>query len=105
MMPSNYDPERRKAQRKRKGIDRAFYNDGTWRRIAKAFRHMNPLCAECERKGRIAASECVDHIVPIQEGGDRYAHSNMQALCNRCHASKSGREAHTRAARANESKG
>lgn len=34
----------------------------------------------------------VDHIVPLHEGGDSLDWSNLQPLCNRCHARKRGRE-------------
>lgn len=36
----------------------------------------------------------MDHITPINEGGDRYDFNNLQGLCDKCHNKKSGREAH-----------
>lgn len=53
-----------------------------------------PLCAECNRQGRITPARVVDHITPINEGGERYDFSNLQGLCDKCHNRKSGREAH-----------
>jgi len=36
----------------------------------------------------------VDHITPVRLGGDFWQTDNHQALCHRCHNSKSGRESH-----------
>jgi 5-methylcytosine-specific restriction protein A len=96
-MPTKRPTFQRKQQGTRKHHDQAFYNDATWRSISKSFRHANPLCVMCEGKGRLTPADCVDHIVPIQQGGSRYDTNNMQALCNRCHASKSAREGHGKA--------
>lgn len=45
------------------------------------------LCKSCLAKGRIAAVEEVDHIIPLSKGGtnDR---DNLQALCKECHEAK-----------------
>lgn len=34
----------------------------------------------------------VDHKVRILDGGDKFDWSNLQAMCNKCHAAKSARE-------------
>lgn len=43
----------------------------------------------CRRCGKMA--QCVDHIIPIAEGGTDDRH-NLQALCNQCHSKKTRRE-------------
>lgn len=50
-----------------------------------------PLCRKCLEAGKTVASEEVDHIVPLSEGGtdDR---ANKQGLCEPCHAAKSAAE-------------
>jgi 5-methylcytosine-specific restriction protein A len=73
----------------------AFYNSRRWRSISKTFRKRNPLCIQCERDGNgPVPSQCVDHIKPISQYGMGVATDikNLQALCNSCHAKKSGRE-------------
>ena len=48
-------------------------------------RHL-PLCAECERHGRIAQASVVDHIHPHH--GDPHLfwnRTNWQSLCKHCH--------------------
>jgi len=57
--------------------------------MRNAFIKENPECNEC---GRIA--QMVDHIQPVRLGGSFDDIDNLQSLCNRCHAAKSGREAH-----------
>ncbi|MGY2133640.1 HNH endonuclease [Hymenobacter sp. HD11105] len=38
----------------------------------------------------------VDHIKPVREDGDFFEASNLQPLCNPCHARKSAKEGHSR---------
>lgn len=71
-----------------------FYNSRQWRRLRQYVMQMNPLCKYCKEKGIIKAGECIDHIIPIRFGGDKLSISNLQTLCNSCHAVKSGKEAH-----------
>ena len=54
------------------------YHTHRWTRLSRAFRRQHPLCAECQRKGRIAEAEVTDHIIPpwvegTQATGSRYA--------------------------------
>jgi len=51
-------------------------------------------CASC---GAISLHHHVDHIVPLEQGGDPLAPSNLQVLCTRqsgrgCHETKSAAE-------------
>jgi len=48
-----------------------------------------PLCRPCLKKGRTTASEEVDHIVALEDGGtdDR---ENLQGICGDCHKVKHG---------------
>lgn len=52
----------------------------------------NPLCAECERHGRVTLATQRDHIIPLAEGGPD-DESNEQGLCAPCHEEKSLAEA------------
>ena len=51
----------------------------------------NPLCAECERQGRITLATERDHIKSLAEGG-LDEDSNVQGLCVPCHDAKSKSE-------------
>lgn len=65
-----------------------FYNSQAWRNLATAHKAANPLCvnhATCKGIAKVT-----DHIIPINEGGERYAWDNLQSLCYKCNASKTG---------------
>lgn len=76
----------------RKNPNKDFYNGQRWRNLRAAFIRENPLCVYCDRNGIIKAGKVVDHIEPINEGGEKYNPENLQTLCHPCHNSKSGRE-------------
>lgn len=68
------------------------YNNRKWRELSKRFRQAHPLCAECERQGRITQGRHCDHIKSIQDGGDPYDWNNLQTLCIDCHIDKTNNE-------------
>lgn len=70
-----------------------FYHTPAWRAVRKRYITMNPVCEQCQKHGKITPGDMVDHIVPIKKGGDKLNFSNLQTLCNPCHAYKSGKEA------------
>ena len=72
----------------------SFYNSRKWRALRNYYIQLNPLCEQCKRKGEVVGGQCVDHIRPIRLGGKLTDVSNLQTLCNSCHAKKSGSEAH-----------
>lgn len=55
----------------------------------------HPLCAHCERSGRVSAADEVDHVVPLWAGGAD-DESNYQSLCVPCHKVKTASEASAR---------
>lgn len=64
-----------------------------WSKVAKAFLAKHPLCAECERDGRVTAATSVDHIIPHKGNMELFwDKSNWQALCHSCHSRKTARE-------------
>ena len=72
----------------------AFYHSKAWRMTRKFYIKDNPLCEMCKRKSppETTAGQCVDHIKPISMGGHQTSSSNLQTLCNSCHAKKSSLE-------------
>lgn len=76
-----------------------FYTSSAWRRVRAIKIQENPLCEECQRRGVLTPADVVDHITPINQGGEPFDESNLQSLCHRCHNKKSGREAHSRCER------
>jgi 5-methylcytosine-specific restriction protein A len=59
-----------------------------WRKARAQVLREEPVCRVCG-----APSEEVDHIIPLQAGGDPYARANLQGLCKRHNASKGARVA------------
>ena len=45
-------------------------------------------CRRCGKAGRLE----VDHVVPVEAGGDPWDPSNLQTLCRGCHIAKSRAE-------------
>ena len=73
-----------------------FYTS-TRRRALRAKKiQADPLCEECLRQGRTTPATVVDHIEPINRGGEALAWDNLQSLCASCHNKKSGRESHSK---------
>lgn len=55
-----------------------------------------PICKKCEEKDILKEAVQVDHIIPLEEGGEPYDPSNLQSLCFRCHVLKSASETRAR---------
>ena len=71
-----------------------FYHTQAWRNLRKMFITKHPLCVECQRQGIVKVGHVVDHITPISKGGAALDESNLQTLCKRHHAIKTGKERH-----------
>ena len=83
-----------KAKPQNRQIDNSqFYHSKAWRMTRKFYIKANPLCEQCTRDGKTTGGQMVDHIRQITMGGDRLHQSNLQTLCNSCHAKKSSSEA------------
>lgn len=87
-------PEHTKSRPKAKPTDyrvqsNAFYNSPTWRKLSKAHKRRNPLCAHCAKQDRTAVGDVTDHIIEISDDWSmRLEPSNLQTLCTPCHAKK-----------------
>ena len=69
-----------------------FYDSTAWRKLSRLYRRLNPLCVDCKAKGIAKAVQIVDHVIPIEQGGERLAMSNLQSLCIACHNTKTAGE-------------
>ncbi|WP_407655000.1 HNH endonuclease [Desulfuromonas thiophila] len=90
------EPRRKQAaneQDRRRGSAAARGYGHRWRKLRAAFLAEHPLCAECQRRGRVTVATDVDHIEPHKgDKGKFWALGNLQALCHRCHSVKTARE-------------
>jgi 5-methylcytosine-specific restriction protein A len=64
------------------------YDRRRWRVLRRKKLSSAPICEEC---GEELARE-VDHVVPIEDGGDPWAMSNLSSLCSPCHSKKTRAE-------------
>ena len=55
-----------------------------WQAIRRRILHRDPICRVCGER----PSTQVDHVVP----GDDHRDSNLQGICDPCHATKSSEE-------------
>lgn len=82
----------RKPFQRMKVDNQKFYNSAAWRKLSLKYKGANPLCvnhAQC-----YGVAEVCDHIKPIGDGGAKMDWCNLQSLCVRCNASKTGMQAH-----------
>lgn len=64
-----------------------------WRQLREWVLRRQPLCKECEKRGKIEPATEVDHI--LKHGGDMklfWDKNNLQGLCKKCHSAKTARE-------------
>lgn len=75
--------------------------DVEWEKLARRWLRENPLCAECDRRGKVEPAVAVDHMVPLKDCPDRRLDvTNLQSLCSPCHnVWKRRMEAYARKAR------
>jgi 5-methylcytosine-specific restriction protein A len=80
--------ERERSRRRRAERGPRIHGTKKWqttrlRKLAK-----NPICEACDKELAVE----VDHIVPLNRGGDPYAFENLSSLCSPCHWAKTARE-------------
>lgn len=78
----------KRATDRRKGSTARGY-DYRWQQARERFLMRSPLCAACEREGRVTAATEVDHVTPHR--GDQalfWDETNWQPLCKPHHSSK-----------------
>ena len=92
----------READRTRGTAEQRGY-DARWAAYSRRFRAAHPVCGEqadgrldpthsrCLQAGRVGPAECVDHIIPVSQGGDFWNPANHQALCIACNTAKGNR--------------
>lgn len=78
------EQRRRRRHDERRGSARDRGYDWQWEKVRNVVLKQEPVCRMCKD----ALATMVDHILPIRDGGDRLAYSNLQPLCVKCHARK-----------------
>lgn len=65
-----------------------FYSSKVWKDLRAYFIAEYPLCKWCEEEGVVKEANIVDHIVEINDGGDKLNEDNLMSLCHRHHLQK-----------------
>ena len=65
--------------------------DRRWQKIRAMYLAKNPLCAECQKAGRLTPANEVHHIVAVNDGGSDHD-DNLMGLCKSCHSRKTAKE-------------
>lgn len=63
-----------------------MYRSARWRRLRRLVLLDRPWCED--ESGCHQAAKHVDHIVPIEEGGDPWDETNLRPLCHPHHSRK-----------------
>lgn len=72
--------------------DTSFYRTSAWRSLRARKLKQSPHCESEKHKGQKVLAFVVDHIQPITLGGQALEITNLQSLCEHCHAVKSAQE-------------
>jgi 5-methylcytosine-specific restriction enzyme A len=70
--------------------------DHNWRKVRLWVLARDGHRCQLQRKGCTGTATQVDHIIPLIEGGDRLAPSNLRASCTHCNTSDGARLKNTR---------
>lgn len=84
--------QKRIADTRRESAHKRGY-DSRWAKARTGYLAHHPLCAECERMGRLTPATVVDHIIPHR--GDKglfWDRQNWAGLCRMHHNQKTARE-------------
>lgn len=68
-----------------------IYNSRKWKMTRRRILIEQPLCQWPGEEGHAIASD-IDHIVPLDKGGNPWARSNLQPLCRKHHGMKTREE-------------
>ena len=71
---------------------RRMINSGRWQKIRKQKLSSNPLCQDCQERGKIVAAREVHHVKPCETAKTvremevlMFDYNNLRSLCHECH--------------------
>jgi 5-methylcytosine-specific restriction endonuclease McrA len=76
----------------RAGYASRIYSSKRWLLTRRRKLARTPICEACDE---VLATE-VDHVVPIEDGGEPWAEANLSSLCSPCHGRKTMKEVRAR---------
>jgi len=97
--PKQYRPpgwkspaERERSSPSRTHPGRKLYASQRWKDLRAVQLAQHPLCAECERQGRVTPATVCDHIEPHKWDLYKFWAGPFQSLCTSCHSAKTAKE-------------
>ncbi len=100
MVPKGRCFEHTQQQERTRGTAQQRGYDYQWSLYSETFRQAHPLCGEradgsmdrvhsrCVQQGISTAAQCVDHTVPMSQGGSKWDEANHMACCFACNTWK-----------------
>lgn len=70
----------------------SIYRSKRWYVLARKVKFDEPMCRHCAAEGVDRVAVDVDHIVPLDQGGDPWSRANLQPLCKSHHSIKTRAE-------------
>ncbi|NSZ15336.1 HNH endonuclease [Agrobacterium vitis] len=65
------------------------YNTTQWQKLRLAKLTAVPMCEPCGMRGQVNVAKAVDHVTPINAGGDPFPPlDGLASMCERCHNEK-----------------
>lgn len=71
-----------------------LYKTNRHRNASARHRMKYPYCYTCQEQGITTLADMMDHVIPVNVGGDPWDRRNRMSMCHNCHNSKRGKEAH-----------
>lgn len=66
--------------------------DRRWQAFRIVYLREHPLCADCEKRGRVTLAEHIHHIKKLVDAPHlKYEEGNLMPLCEPCHAVRTAR--------------
>lgn len=95
-MPTINKPKRNSGckykKQKKQGYIQKLYNNSKWVKLRNAHLMQNPLCANCEKLGKVTLATEVHHKHIISDGKNElemetlaYDPNNLMSVCHECH--------------------
>lgn len=74
-----------------------LYATSRWRRRSKQWKEQHPMCAECDRQGRVTLATDAHHTREYRPGDGEleFWFTPLESLCFACHQIRHGRNPQT----------
>ena len=65
-----------------------LYDTGFWKRRSRLQLLAHPLCAFCQKLGKVTPARVADHVTPHNGDPRLFYEGELQSLCWSCHSSR-----------------